>query len=265
MVQGALAKTTRVCSYDRAGLGLSQEARGPRDLDAMAPDLAVVVKAAGKGRPVVLVGQSLGGAIVLQFAYRHPEKLAGVVMVDSVSDHEVARSQAISPLLDRPLPSSSADRHCLERTEQGPIPEGSPDYQSCVGPPPPDMPAELVHYHVQYSQSPAHYREAIAEREALLGGNDDAEADAVRHALGDVPMVVLTGGEASRAPFLSAAEQDELGAARYKIHDEVAHLSTRGRHRIVQGSGHNIQYDRPQAVIEAVAEVLADAPTRRTP
>jgi pimeloyl-ACP methyl ester carboxylesterase len=133
MVQAAMAKDTRVCSYDRAGLGASDEANGPRDVDAMGSDLAVVVKAAGGGTPVVLAGHSLGGAIVRQFAYRYPERVAGIVMVDSASDHQIAQFNAINPLLVQPSPVPDPIRRCLDLTEKGPIAEGTADYQQCVG------------------------------------------------------------------------------------------------------------------------------------
>lgn len=260
-VQAAMAKTTRVCSYDRAGLGLSDEAHGHRGLEAMAADLAVVVQAVGRGKPVVLVGHSLGGAIVRQYAYRHAEKVAGIVMVDSSSDHQTARFRAINELLAQP--GLDPVRHCLDLTEKGHMPEGSADYQQCVGPPPADMPAGFVHFHVQYGQSPVHFREIFAEIEAaVVDGSNDAEADAARRPLGDVPMVVLTAGGASNVSFLSPAEQARFELARYQMHNEIAGLSTRARHRVVPDSSHYIQYDRPQAVIEAVAEVVADARTR---
>jgi hypothetical protein len=125
------------------------------------------------------------------------------------------------------------------------------------------MPKDLVHLHVQYGQSPIHSREVIAEREALFGGADDAEADTARRSLGAVPMIVLTASNTSNAPFLSPAERVRLAAALYQMHNEIAGLSTHARHRMVPGSAHYIQYDQPQAVIEAVAEVAADARSRR--
>jgi len=42
------------------------------------------------------------------------------------------------------------------------------------------------------------------------------------------------------------------------MHEALAHLSSRGVHRIIKGSGHHIQLDKPQAVIDAVDEVLRE-------
>ena len=40
------------------------------------------------------------------------------------------------------------------------------------------------------------------------------------------------------------------------MHEALARLSSRGVHRFIKGSGHEIQLDKPQAVIDAVDEVL---------
>lgn len=261
-VQPAMAKTTRVCSYDRAGLGLSDEAHGPRDVDAMAADLAVVVSAAGHGRPVILVSHSLGGSIIRQYAYRHTRMVAGIVQVDPSSDHQIERFSAINESLGKPPPGPDRARDCLGLTEKGPILEGTPDYRRCVGPPPADMPADLVHFHVQYGLSPIHSREIIAERDGAVGGANDREADGARRPLGNLPMIVLTSGVAPKPPMLTPAEQARFALTPYLMHNEIAALSTNARHRVVAGATHYIQYDQPQAVIEAVAEVVADARVR---
>jgi pimeloyl-ACP methyl ester carboxylesterase len=258
-VQPAIAKQTRVCSYDRAGLGLSDEAHGLRDLDAMASDLAAVVKMAGRGKPVVLVAHSLGGPIVRQYAYRHPEKVAGFVLVDPSADHQNERFRAIVPDFDKINRVNYAPlQHCLALLEKGAIAEGAPEYPLCIAKPPADMPADLVHFHYQYNQSPIHDREVMAELDAQTSGANDKAADAARHPLGDKPLLVLTAGITPPVPGISAAQKAEFGQAWYEMHNEIAALSTRGRQRIVPGASHYIQGEKPQVVVEAVSEVLSE-------
>jgi hypothetical protein len=50
-----------------------------------------------------------------------------------------------------------------------------------------------------------------------------------------------------------------------RLQRDLAHLSTRGVHRVIKNSGHHIQLDRPQAVIDAVDEVLRQVPTAPKP
>jgi hypothetical protein len=69
-----------------------------------------------------------------------------------------------------------------------------------------------------------------------------------------MPLIILTRGIASRN--LSSAYAQEFFAAWSKMHDDIAARSTRGVVRIVEGSGSNIQIERPQAVIRSINEVL---------
>jgi pimeloyl-ACP methyl ester carboxylesterase len=260
MVQGEIATTTRVCSYDRAGYGLSDEAKAVRDVDALAADLAVVVKTVGRGQPVVLVGHSLGGPIVRQYAYRHPDKVAGLVLVDPSGDHQNERFSAVNPeFMKAQAAANGTTRDCLALTEKGPIAEGTPEYRRCIGPPPADMPADLVHFHVQYGRSPIHARAILAEGESALGEASGKEADAARRPLGDKPLIVLSAGKPVQPPGFSAADQARFTEVWRQMHYEMTQLSTQGRRRFVEGAGHGIQAEKPQAVIEAVSEVVAQA------
>ena len=78
-----IARTTRVCIYDRAGRGLSAEAAEPHDGVAVANDLHALLAASGDSGPYVLVGHSTGGAYVRIFAARYPDEVAGMVLLDS--------------------------------------------------------------------------------------------------------------------------------------------------------------------------------------
>ncbi|MDX8029207.1 alpha/beta hydrolase [Lentzea sp. BCCO 10_0856] len=71
----------RTLSYDRAGYGGSDEDPHDRTLDRIVDDLTAVL--ATETEPVVLVGHSWGGPIIRLFADRHPERVAGMVFVDS--------------------------------------------------------------------------------------------------------------------------------------------------------------------------------------
>ena len=78
----AVAATTTVCAYDRAGHGRSGEA-GPQDGIALATDLHTLLERAGIPGPYVLVGHSSGGPYVRVFAARYPDQVAGMVLLDA--------------------------------------------------------------------------------------------------------------------------------------------------------------------------------------
>jgi len=105
-----------------------------------------------------------------------------------------------------------------------------------------------------------HYREVLAELDAQTGAGDlnAKEADAARHPLGDKPLLVLTAGETPKMPGETPEQIKRFDEAWYDMHNEIAALSARGRQRIVPGVSHYIQGLKPQAVIDAVAEVLTE-------
>jgi pimeloyl-ACP methyl ester carboxylesterase len=82
-VQPEIAKTTRVCAYDRAGLGWSDGGPMPRDAVQQAAELHTLLANVGVTGPYVLVGHSLGGLTVRLFADRYPNEVAGMVLVEA--------------------------------------------------------------------------------------------------------------------------------------------------------------------------------------
>src|SRR3954453_14809316 len=78
-----IAATTRVCAYDRAGQGWSDDASHPQDGRAIATDLHALLNAAGARGPYLLVGHSLGGVYAMTFAAQYPSDVAGMVLLDS--------------------------------------------------------------------------------------------------------------------------------------------------------------------------------------
>jgi pimeloyl-ACP methyl ester carboxylesterase len=79
----AVSATTRVCVYDRAGRGASDDAGAPQDGLAVARDLHSLLENAAVAGPVVLVGHSTGGPYVRVFAAQYPDDVAGMVLLDA--------------------------------------------------------------------------------------------------------------------------------------------------------------------------------------
>lgn len=78
-----ISKVTRTCVYDRANLGQSDPAPGPRGLSDLVGDLERLLKTARIPGPYVLVGTSGGGFITAGFAVAHPRQVAGLVLIDT--------------------------------------------------------------------------------------------------------------------------------------------------------------------------------------
>jgi len=82
-VQPELSKLTRVCSYDRVGYGWSPQAPVPRDADAVAQRLHALLQQAGITGPLVLMGHSMGGIYIRDYASHYPEGIQGLILVDA--------------------------------------------------------------------------------------------------------------------------------------------------------------------------------------
>ena len=84
-ITAEVSRTTRVCAYDRAGQGWSDDVDAPQDGLAVAADLHTLLARSGEAGPYVLVGHSAGGAYVMTYAARYPDDVAGMVLLDSMS------------------------------------------------------------------------------------------------------------------------------------------------------------------------------------
>jgi pimeloyl-ACP methyl ester carboxylesterase len=83
LVRPRLSESTRTFAYDRSGLGQSDPASGCRGLDDLLGDLESLLQTADIEGPYILVGTSGGGFIMAGFGARHPEDIAGLVLVET--------------------------------------------------------------------------------------------------------------------------------------------------------------------------------------
>ena len=102
LVMPKIAQFTQVCSYDREGLGQStvdHDAAGPESesLDEQIEDLEKLLLSAHLDPPYLLVGHSAGGLLVRRFTRDYPDRVAGLVFIDSAHEEQVWRFQAIDP------------------------------------------------------------------------------------------------------------------------------------------------------------------------
>lgn len=258
-VQDPIAATTRVCSYDRSGFGRSGPASGPRDAGVLADDLFQLLKAGKVAGPYVLVGHSLGGYTTRLFASRHPELVAGLVLVDPSHEDQTQRFAELAPeAMKADAARMTAIRACADPKRSEAV------AKRCTEPAPPDLPTAYAERYLQ-AQGPARAAAAVAEFDAFEAGGRKLAAE--RKPLGDKPLVVLTAASLAAPPGAPAEQTAALHAAWVKMHDDMATLSPRGVNLIVQGAGHTIQMDKPAAVITAVEGVVAtlraEAATRR--
>jgi pimeloyl-ACP methyl ester carboxylesterase len=257
-VQPLIAVRTRVCAYDRAGYGFSDEGPKPRTLDADVADLRALIQAAGVRTPVVLVGHSLGSNIARRYAEEHPGDVAGLVLVDPPEQNLAAHLPAEWKVQDTAMVAQRdqfLDR-CEKGAQAGKLAAPAPELQACLRAAPSWMSERVAASVAAYKQRPAYWRtlrSELTENAAIFGSAVSPE-----ESHGATPVVVLAAGNGSA----SVPEDLRKGmqAARAATHDAIVASSRRGRIQHVADSSHDMQLDQPQAIADAVATLLPGAP-----
>ena len=267
-VQHPISALTRTVAYDNAGFGFSDPGPLPRTAAAIVNDLRDALRAADVAPPYVLVGWSMGGLIMRLFAFRYPEEVVGMVMVDTSTEYMARRwYEAVGkPQFAKTRREERAQwRRAMMRAERlaraGALVPGTPEYDAFVGPPDPNVTAAVNAAQQAQLTSPAHYR-AMRSEQAHLATTSSQEVAAARQPLGDMPLIVLMASRSALSGELLESEVEAWRSVKLAMHDEIAALSTRGERRSVD-AGHAIQREKPELVIAAIEEVLAmtrDAP-----
>jgi pimeloyl-ACP methyl ester carboxylesterase len=271
-VQGAVAGATRVCAYDRAGLGFSDAAARPADVRNLADDLRRLVEAAGITRPYVLVGHSLGGEIAVYAAATAPKDVAGMVLVDpAFADQTDSLEAGLAPdnrkaIRDAMARALAFKRTCLDAARAGNLDEpDSPAERACVNTKhdPNKLDHTLSADRRKQLTEPKVWEAGIAELAAFAPDGDhpdtdSSELDSVPFDMGDKPLIVLSRGVGEGAPGAPPADLPRVEAAWIAGHAALAAHSRRGAQIVVAGARHYIQIDRPQAVVDAVLKVVGE-------
>ncbi len=205
-IQPQVATFTRVCAYDRAGLGASGPGPGPRTSQRIVDELRAALARAGVDGPYVLVGHSFGGFNTILYACRYPEEAAGMVLLDSAHEDVHPRFAAVL--------SEEQREELYEPLRSNP--EGV---------------------------------------DILVGA---AEIRAAGR-LPDIPAIVLVAG---RNVYPDGWPSLTLGRIWRELQESIASRLPHGRLIVAERSGHFIQRDQPELVVDAIRQVTEAARER---
>jgi pimeloyl-ACP methyl ester carboxylesterase len=246
LVQPQVAEFTRVCTYDRAGYGWSEPGPYPRKAETMAKELHTLLANAEVEEPYVLVGHSFGGALVRLYAHNYPGKVAGMVLVDAGPDDLFTRvpvwrkaTKSMLGLYRALVPLRSFG--ILALTPGSTPNRGLPDNA-------------LARYRAILSTT-RYLETAIAETESFEGNLVEVRAANIT-SLGDLPLIVLSRGIWDPLPFLSETENQQAWQAWQAMQSELVMLSSGSKQIIAEQSGHFVQLQQPELVVDAIREVV---------
>jgi pimeloyl-ACP methyl ester carboxylesterase len=233
-VQEEIAKTTRVCAYDRAGMGYSEASPLPRTAQQFAYELHTLLEKAHIPAPYVLVGHSLGGLTVRLFVHDYPTEVIGVVLIESMNPGPMTPSRMeLAPQTSYQASALSVPsllgRIGLVRVLAEPL--GLIQH----------LPAQTQPAYAAFAVTPRTAQEWVDEFVSVQVSS--AQAAAVS-SFGDLPLIVLTA---------ALNQQDGWQT----LQTELLLLSSNSQQMFADKSGHNMEIDQPEAAVTAILAMVA--------
>jgi pimeloyl-ACP methyl ester carboxylesterase len=252
-IQPPLSAVTRTCSYDRSGLVWSERRKGELSAESVATELNRLLTASGETGPYVLVAASLGGIYARKYIERHPADIVGLVLVDSSHPDQMQRMpegfQGTSvPILKNAFVRSLAGG-LLSITGQ----DEKMIRRGFV-----TMPKAVTEANVAFLD---HSLPVIIEEIARVP--DILKEVGNEQNFGDMPVYVIANGLQlkpsygvnSRYSPDALAEADKVAR---ELQTELLSLSSRSVLLVADESGHNVNFEQPAIVIDAVEMLLED-------
>jgi pimeloyl-ACP methyl ester carboxylesterase len=242
-VQQEVAKATRTCAYDRAGLGWSESGPRPRDARQISSELHTLLgdNDANIEGPYVLVGHSYGGLYARMYTTRYSEEVAGVVLVDSSHPEQFTRSPQGREMYERArrltaVAALSSRLGLIRLFDVFPAPSGLPAQQRA-----------------QVEASLSSTRHLVATAEEFSATPQTSAQVRTTQGLGDKPLAVVSAGEQPPGWL--------------ELQEELVALSSNSSLRIVEGATHESLLSEKRdarvtsaAILEVVEAVHNDEP-----
>lgn len=240
-VQPELSKSTRVCSYDRAGYGWSEPGPMPRTTEQIVSELHTLLVNAGEHEPFLLVSHSFSGPTSLLYQHEYPNEVVGMVLIETWS-----------PELFASMPDEIAQSLPMLQFFRATTPLGLVRLMDRAMP----LADSLQTQHLPDSMQPI-YRAAYSSG---MWGTMYEEYSAIPQnglqtrnlgTLGDLPLIVVRASERAADDYPS----DEVWDATLQ---GLADLSTNSKLVVAQNSGHLVQLDQPQWTVDLVRGMLEE-------
>jgi pimeloyl-ACP methyl ester carboxylesterase len=252
-VHPQLSNVTRTCAYDRAGLGFSDAGPMPRTTSAMADDIAKLVRVGAIKPPFILVGSSLGGQVVRLYAFRHPDQVAGLVLVDPYVEGQYSAFAAIDPTIAQDVRDVAAEeKRCIAQLKAG-MSAVDAEREGCI-PPPPEEFSQAVKAVIRSLRMSSKDFETVYSETLMLDSENEKQLASARRDLSPIPIIVLSASIDFESPSFTQ-KRVKLLSEKARLHQSLASLSNQGKVRFIR-SRHVIQSDHPASVIKGIKDIL---------
>jgi len=249
LVQPELAKTARVCVYDRAGFGWSDPSPSSRTLETMTKELRALLVNAKVDGPYLMVGHSFGGIIVREYARQYPDGIVGIVLVDSAHQKQVEWA----PVLQKVAVQAVNQFHTLSMMQSFGLLALSPDQIPDRG-----LQGKALQQYRSILATTNYFTAAANETETIFADWGNFPSDD-KGSLGEMPLIVLSRGLPEPLPGISDMENQQYEEAWKEMQKELVALSSNSEQIIAEKSGHYVQIQQPDLVIDAIMHILTGA------
>ena len=247
LVQPRVAETTRVCSYDRAGLAWSDPGPADETVEQTVSDLHKLLGAAGEKGPFLLVGASIGGIFIQAYQRVYPDQVSGLVFTNSanrVGRLVNGKGGLIWDMTEDEIRSTFP----MPASAKGPAPTRENDPFDRL---PPSLQAVRLWIDVKLWQKWDPTKEDPASilswRKEFL--KEFTGTDAGKEwPLGALPVIVLSSGPAG-----SESERSSRNGAAVRLD----FLSSNTIHVTATGSGHEIHLYQPDIVVQTLLHAVS--------
>ena len=249
LVQPKLSESTRVCSYDRAGLGWSDPGPAEDTVEETLSDLHALLQASGERGPYVLVGASISGIFIQAYQRTFPKDVVALVFSNSsnrigfqvkgkigliweLTEAEIRSAYPLPPSVN-PKPTS----------EEDPFDKLPPDLQKVR------LWLDVRLWEHRENSGDGGPEGLLSWRKEFRTEFDATDAGK-QPPLGSLPVVVISSEPAS--PESARRSRDEAGP-------RLDYLSSNTLHITATGSGHEIHLYQPDRVIQGILRAVRAA------
>jgi pimeloyl-ACP methyl ester carboxylesterase len=245
LVLPEVTKRTRAVAYDRAGSGWSDPIPLPRTGRQMATELHELLYQVGIRGPLILVGHSYGGLIVRLYAEQYPDEVVGLVLVDASHEDQKAHAPRQRSLFTRvkeevdwqwfrmrPLLARLGFLRWWEHIkpeDRSKLPREVQIAARSVG-------LRTHAYDWLWTECPSIDITCAQVRGSRLPNH--------------IRTIILAGGNDFQDPVFQNAW--------LSLQEDLSRKLPNAKYQVVVGSGHSIQLDQPQAVIDAIGQLVQE-------
>lgn len=261
LVEPKIAPFAHVYSYDRAGLGWSDQSPSKRTAANIVKELKELLTKLNAPKPYILVGHSFGGIIIQLYANTYPEDIYGLVLVDSSHENIKRKSEEFNKTYYHLLPGAQYYWHHTLHTiglDYLSLLTGAQlhFFYSIMKNGKATLPATIKKSFISRLPSSAYTN--MQERYCIIESHEQLAQS--KNCFSDKPLIVISRGKAFDEntdpeylqPYLTKMQE----IVWHKLQENLACKSSQGKHIIAKKSCHAIIWSEPDLIVDAVKELV---------